>query len=88
MSTLYIRDVPDEVAKSLKARAAASGLSLNSLVNAELARLAAAPSNAELLERLRERTPAQGPGRIDIVAAVHHERRRSWLMPRRWWRRW
>ncbi|HIY23000.1 MAG TPA: antitoxin [Candidatus Brachybacterium merdigallinarum] len=58
-----MRDVPEDVAESLKARAAASGRSLNGYVN------------AELLEQIRERIPAEGPGRIDIVAAVHHERR-------------
>ena len=36
MTTLYIRDVPDDVAETLKQRAAARGQSLSAYVAAEL----------------------------------------------------
>lgn len=55
MTTLYIREVPDSVAKVLKARAAAQGQSLSAYVNAQLCRLASRPTNAEIADRLRAR---------------------------------
>ncbi len=52
MATLYVRDVPLEVAETLKDRAAAEGKSLSAYVNAELAKIAARPTNAEIAARL------------------------------------
>lgn len=53
MATLYIRDVSDQVVGTLKERAAAQGQSLSAYVSAQLATLAARPTNAEIVERLR-----------------------------------
>lgn len=55
MTTLYIRDVPESVANTLKQRAAAQGQSLSTYVTAQLARIAARPSNEEIVARLRGR---------------------------------
>lgn len=74
MPTLYIRDVPEDVAATLKERAAKSGQSLSGYVTAELSRVAATPSNAMLLERMRNRSHSGGPGRVDIVEALRTER--------------
>jgi len=52
---LQIRDVPEEVHRTLKARAAASGTSLTEYVRAILARSAARPTPEELTERIRTR---------------------------------
>lgn len=60
MTTLYIRDVPQEVADALKRRAAAQGQSLSMYVNAQLAALAARPTNAEIAARLRAHDRAEG----------------------------
>ncbi len=76
MTTLYIRDVPDEVASTLKERAAAEGKSLSSYVAAELAKLASRPTNDEIIAKLRARDRSQGPTPEEIVAAVESGRRR------------
>lgn len=75
MSTLYIRDVPEEVSAELKLRAARSGTSLSAYVNRELARIAATPSNADLLRSLREQPRSAGPTRSEILDALRESRR-------------
>jgi plasmid stability protein len=75
MTTLYVRDVPDEVMQTLKERAAAEGKSLSAYVAAELARIAARPTNAQIVARLRDRDRADGPNVTDIVEALHESRR-------------
>lgn len=74
MSTLYIRDVPEDVSATLKQRASEAGLSLSAYVNAELVRIAEVPTNAALLEQVRRNPPASAPGRVDIVHALRAER--------------
>ncbi len=76
MATLYIRDVPDAGASTLKARAAAEGKSLSAYVAAELTKLASRPTNDEIIARLRARDRSQGPTSEQIVAAVDSGRRR------------
>ena len=75
MTTLYIRDVSDDVAATLKQRAAAEGMSLSAYVAAELARIAARPTNEQIVARLRARDRSSGPTTDDIVAAVQAGRR-------------
>ncbi|GAB3051687.1 hypothetical protein GCM10027053_09080 [Intrasporangium mesophilum] len=75
MKTLYIRDVSDEVAETLKERAAADGMSLSAYVGAELAKIAARPTNAEIVARLRARDRSAGPTSEQIVEAVQAGRR-------------
>lgn len=70
MSTLYIRDVPDDVTATLKERASASGQSLSAYLAGALTRLAATPTNEQIVERLRARDRSNGPARSDILAAV------------------
>lgn len=53
---VQIRDVPEQVHRTLKARAAQSGASLSEYLRSELARLAALPTPEEVRARLRERT--------------------------------
>jgi antitoxin FitA len=74
MSTLYIRDVPDEVAAELKERAARSGTSLSAYVNIAPARIAATPSNAELVRNLRTLSGSTGPSRSEILETLRDER--------------
>jgi plasmid stability protein len=60
MGTLVqVRDVPDEVHRTLKARAAREGVSLSEYLRGELERVAASPTPEELLARLRSRKPAR-----------------------------
>ena len=75
MATLYVRDVPDEVADTLKQRAESEGKSLSAYVGAELARIAARPTNEEVAARLRARDRSTGPSADEIVAAVEAGRR-------------
>lgn len=61
MSALQVRDVPDEVQRVLKQRAARAGKSLSEYVLGELRRLAERPTLEELTERIELR------GRVDIA---------------------
>lgn len=75
MSTLYVRDVPPEVSKALKERAAAEGKSLSAYVVGELSRIASRPTNAEVVARLRERDRTDGPRTSEILDALEDTRR-------------
>ena len=75
MTTLYIRDVSEDVAATLKERAAAAGLSLSAYVAIELAKIAARPTNAEIVLRLKARKRSTGPSTAEIVDAVRTNRR-------------
>jgi antitoxin FitA len=75
MSTLYIRDVSEQVAETLKARAAAEGKSLFAYVGAELTRFATRPTNAQLVARLRERDLSVGPTSQEILQELQAGRR-------------
>ncbi|MET9343665.1 MULTISPECIES: FitA-like ribbon-helix-helix domain-containing protein [unclassified Nonomuraea] len=75
MATLYIRDVPEAVAEALKERAAEAGMSLSAYVARELADLAARPTNAEIVNRLKSRDRSGGPSTADILEAVSESRR-------------
>ena len=75
MTTLYIRDVDDSVAETLKERAAAAGMSLSAYVARELADIAARPTNAEIVQRLKTRDRSSGPSTAEIVQAVRDSRR-------------
>ena len=60
MGTLVqIRDLPDDVHRTLKARAAASGVSLSEYLRALLGRAAARPTPEELTARIRARGAAE-----------------------------
>jgi plasmid stability protein len=52
---LQVRDVPDDVHRTLKARAAASGVSLSEYVRGVLERAARRPTPAELAARIAAR---------------------------------
>ncbi|MEO5980837.1 MAG: antitoxin [Pedococcus sp.] len=75
MTTLYIRDVSDDVAETLKERAAAEGKSLSAYVGAELTKIAVRPTNAQVVARLRERDRSAGPTPEEILEAVRDGRR-------------
>jgi plasmid stability protein len=74
MGLIQIRDVPDDVHRTLKARAAAEGRSLSDYVLTEVTRVARTPTPEELDERIRDR----GAARVsteDILAARDEGRR-------------
>jgi plasmid stability protein len=75
MKTIQIRNVPDDVHRVLRARAAAAGVSLSDYALGELERVAEHPPLADLLARARAR--AGGASAEDIIAAVRSGRDRS-----------
>jgi len=54
---IQVRDVPDQVHSTLKARAAAEGMSLSDFIKRELERVAERPSLREWLERTWKARP-------------------------------
>ena len=54
---VQIRDVPDNVHSTLKARAAHEGMSLSDFIKRELERTAERPSMREWLQRTRQTKP-------------------------------
>lgn len=72
---IQIRNVPDDLHRTLRARAAAAGLSLSDYLLAEIVRVAERPPVAEILTRAAARS---GGARLDnIVAAVRSGRDRD-----------
>ena len=74
MALIQVRDVADATVRALKARAAERGLTLTAYLRAELDRLAARPSNAEIVERLARRNRRGGPTANDTVAEIRRIR--------------
>jgi len=70
--TLQVRDVPDDVHTTLRARAAAAGMSLSEYVLQQLVEVASRPEVSDVLRRAGERSGGAAPG--DIVAAVRSVR--------------
>ncbi len=68
MGLIQIRDVPDDVHRTLKARAAAEGTSLSDYVLREVTRVARSPTPEELDARIRARGAA-GVSTEDILTA-------------------
>ena len=67
MGMIQIRNVPDDVHRALKARAASMGLSLSEYLNHELSMLAALPRIEEVTRRIRALEPvtlAQSPAEM------------------------
>jgi hypothetical protein len=77
MALVQVRDVPEATLNALKARAAERGLTLTAYLRAELDKLAARPTNAELVERLAHRNRRGGPSASDIVADIRRLRETS-----------
>jgi hypothetical protein len=69
---IQVRNVPDPLHRTLKARAALAGMSLSDFLLTEIRRLAERPSIAELKERLHRRASANG--RVSAAEAVRRER--------------
>ena len=70
--TIQIRNVPDDVHRTLMVRAAQAGLSLSGYLRRELERIAARPSIEDVLARIRG-SGGPAPGK-DSATAVRAER--------------
>lgn len=70
MKALQIRNVPDEIHRQLKVRAALAGMSLSELALAELRRSLERPTRQELLDRVgaRERAVVSAPAEEAVRA--------------------
>jgi plasmid stability protein len=69
MKTLQIRNVPDDLHRSLKERAAREGTSMSELVLRELPRLAHKPSPEQVLARIRKREPVGGLSAAELIGS-------------------
>jgi plasmid stability protein len=56
---IQIRNVPDELHRTLKVRAARAGMTLSDYLLSEIEQIAAKPTLAEMMERLRWREPVE-----------------------------
>lgn len=66
MPSVLVRGLPEQVHRELQRRAEQAGQSLQQYLVAELARLAATPTMADVLERISRRKG----GRVGLDAAV------------------
>lgn len=69
---IQLRNVPDALHRSLKARAALAGMSLSDYLLAEIKEIADRPSLAELRDRLHQRKPVSTE--FDSARMVREER--------------
>ena len=74
MALIQVRGVPETTVRALKAQAAERGLTLTAFLRAELDRLAARPTNAEIAERLARRNRRGGPTTADTVQEIRRIR--------------
>jgi antitoxin FitA len=77
MPLVQVRDIPEETLRALKAQAAGRGLTLSAYLRDELSRLAARPTNAEIIQRLARRSRRGGPTVADTVAEIRKTREAS-----------
>ena len=69
---IQVRNVPDDLHRTLKARAALAGMSLSDFILVELRRLAERPTRADLQRRLAQRSSVVP--REEVAEAVAAER--------------
>jgi antitoxin FitA len=69
MKMIQVRNVPDELHRSLKERAAREGTTMSDLILAELPRLANKPSGEQLLERVQRRSSVPGAPAAELIGA-------------------
>jgi plasmid stability protein len=74
MKMIQVRNVPEELHRALKARAALEGRTLSDYILAELPRLADKPTAEQVLARVRGRTPVAGPPAAELIHAERDRR--------------
>jgi hypothetical protein len=77
MALIQVRDIPEATLNALKAQAAERGLTLTAYLRAELDKLAARPTNAEIVDRLARRNRRGGPTVADTVTELRGLRETS-----------
>jgi antitoxin FitA len=69
---IQLRNVPEDLHRTLKARAALAGMSLSDYLVTEIRQVVERPTTAELRERLERRTRVNS--RVSAADAVREER--------------
>ena len=72
---IQIRNVPDDIHRSLKSKAALEGLTLSDFLLREVRQIASRPTPAELMARLSSRTPVKS---YESMAQAVRRGRDSW----------
>lgn len=72
---IQVRNVPDELHRELKARAAKAGMSLSDFILRELEALAERPTREEFLRRIRSRAPVDLDESIPEILRAEREAR-------------
>ena len=70
---IQIRNVPEDLHRALKARAARLGMSLSDYLLSEMEMVAEKPTLAELLERLQDRKPVKVDESSSTVIRRHRD---------------
>ena len=71
---IQIRNVPDDLHRALKVRAAREGRTLSDLILSDLPRLADRPSPEDVMTRIRSRASLDGPPASELIAAERERR--------------
>ena len=69
---IQIRNVPEDLHRKLKSRAALAGMSLSEYLLQEARKIVERPTVEELRQRLHQRRPVKGP--IDSAALIREAR--------------
>jgi plasmid stability protein len=78
MGHIQIRNVPEDVHRTLKARAAKQGMSLSEFLLAEVTDLADRPTLEELTERVMKRSRVRiSPPAAELIRQEREERERQ-----------
>ncbi|HYU35145.1 MAG TPA: hypothetical protein VEW48_23575 [Thermoanaerobaculia bacterium] len=72
---VQIRNVPDELHRRLKARAALAGMSISEYLLQDIERSLERPTREELLERLRRRSRVEPAEPVAVAVAAEREGR-------------
>jgi len=74
MKMIQIRNVPDDLHRSLKARAAREGRTLSDLILSDLPRLVDKSSPEDVMARIRGRSAVGGPPASELIGAERDRR--------------
>lgn len=74
MKLLQVRNVPDDLHRALKERAAREGTTMSELILRELPRVAYTPSPQQVLARIRRRSTIDGPPAAELIADERAQR--------------
>ncbi len=74
MKMLQVRNVPDDLHRALKERAAREGTTMSDIVLRELPRLANRPSPEQVLARIRQRSAVGGAPASELIDEERKQR--------------